>query len=884
MKPQSENSDDVVFQPPRWADWLLETCLTPRLLEDVQGDLHEVFYKRIEEVGIAKARREFGWAVLHYLRPYFVKSLRRADKSNEYPSPFLLNPAMLRNYFKIAWRNIAHNKSFSTINILGLALGMACSLLIGLWIQDEFSVDTYHANGPQLYKVMERQFYDGKVDAGDGTPALLADELKKEFPEIAYAATLSWEEDRTFSVGDKLNKEKGRAVGSDWFKMFSIPLLAGTAETALNAPTNIAISRKLAQNYFGSPQSAIGKSIRIGGKDDYQVSAVFEDIPSTSSETYDYLLTWQDLLKRNEWLKDWGTNALQTRIMLHTDRNGVAADAGRLEAKMKSFLQLKNPGMTKKGLDIQLFLQPYQEAYLYSNFKSGYQDGGRIEYVRLFGIVAVFILLIACINFMNLATARSVKRAREVGVRKVVGAGRGLLIGQFVGEALVLTSIALIIAIALVWLLLPTFNSLTNKHITFRFTDATFWGMLLGMTLITGLIAGSYPALFLSSLNPIRVLKGAVRFGSGARLFRQGLVVFQFALSMLLIIGTIVVYRQIDFIQTKNLGFEREGMLYVSSEGELGPKYTTFKDELLRMPGIQSVTRMQGTPTNGFGSTGNVQWPGKDPKTSIQFQFSEVDYDFTKTLNVKVAGRDFSKEFGADSANFLINETAARRIGYREPIGKPLTLWGKSGTIVGVIADYHQSSMHTPIEPFIAKLGDGQIIIVRIRPGQTKQALASTETLVRQMNPKFPFQYRFADEAFQQLYRSETTVGTLANYFAFLAIFISCLGLFGLAAFMAEQRTKEIGVRKVLGASVTSVVTLLSQDFLKLVLLAIVISSPVAWYAMSQWLQDYAYKIDIEWWVFALSGLLAIAIALLTISFQSIKAALVNPVKSLRSE
>ncbi|GAB4022972.1 ABC transporter permease [Spirosoma koreense] len=870
--------------PPRWADWLLDTFVDPRLKEDLQGDLHEVFYKRLEEAGPTKARRQYGWAVLHYLSPYFFKPIRPTHTSAYYSSPFFLSPTMFRNYLTVAWRNIAHNKSFSAINILGLALGMACSLLILFWIQDEFRVDAYHANGPRLYNVMERQFYDGKVEASPGTPSLLADELKKEFPEIAYAATLSWEEERTFSVGDQLNKEKGRAAGADWFSMFSVPLLAGSAETALNAPTAIAISRKLAQHYFGSPAAAMGKAIRLGAKDDYQVSVVFEDIPENSSVTYDYLLSAQDLLRRNEWLKDWGTNALETRIMLRTDRNGVAADPARLEAKMRSFLKRKNPGMAKHGLDIQLFLQPYPEAYLYSNFKSGYQDGGRIEYVRLFGIVAVFILLIACINFMNLATARSVKRAREVGVRKVVGAGRSGLIGQFIGEALVLTLLGLAIAAGLVWLLLPTFNSLTGKHITFRFTEASFWVTLLGMTLVTGLLAGSYPALFLSSLNPIRVLKGTVRHSSGARLFRQGLVVFQFALSMLLIIGTIIVYRQIDFIQTKNLGFDREGMVYLASEGELLNKYDLFKQELLRMPGIQSVTRMDGTPTNGFGSTGNVQWPGKDPMASIQFQFSTVDYDFAKTLKVNVTGRDFSRSFGADSANFLINETAARRIGYREPIGKPLTMWGKPGTIVGVIADYHQSSMHQPIEPFIAKLGGGKSIIVRTQPGQTRQALASMETLVQQMNPKFPFQYQFADEAFQQLYRSETVVGTLANYFAVLAVFISCLGLFGLAAFTAEQRTKEIGVRKVLGASVPSIVGLLSQDFLRLVLVAIVLSSPAAWFAMSRWLEGYAYRIDIEWWMFGLAGLLAVGIALLTISFQSIKAALMNPVKSLRSE
>ncbi|WP_225309634.1 ABC transporter permease [Larkinella humicola] len=869
------------MKPPRWAERFLNIFCAPHLFEEIQGDLYERFLRNTKLFGLPYARRQYVREVLSFLKPFFFKR-----QANEHPSISFLNPGMIRNYLKIAWRNIAHNKSFSAINILGLALGMACSLLILLWIQDEFSVDAYHANGPQLYNVMERQFYDGKVEASPGTPALLADELKKEFPEIAYASGLSWEQELTFSVGEKLNKEKGRAAGADWFKMYSLPLLAGTAETALNGPTNIVISRQLAENYFGSPQAAMGKSIRLGNKDDYQVSAVYE-MPKNSSETYDFVLSWADFMRHNEWIKDWGTNALQTRIQLRTDRNGVPADPGRLEAKMKAFLKKYNPKMATKGLDIQLFLQPYPEAYLYSNFKNGYQDGGRIEYVRLFGIVAVFILLIACINFMNLATARSVKRSREVGVRKVVGAGRGWLIGQFIGEALVLTALALVVAVGVVWMLLPVFNTLTEKHITFQFANASFWVTLLVMTLVTALIAGSYPALFLSSLNPVRILKGSIRFGSGARLFRQSLVVFQFALSMLLIIGTIIVYRQIDFIQTKNLGYDREGMIYLQAEGDLAAKYETFKQELLRMPGIQTVTFMNGTPTTSFGTTGNVQWPGKDPATSVQFQFSQVDYDFTKTLKVKVAGRDFSRDFATDSVSYLINKTAARRIGYRDPIGKPLTLWGKPGLIIGVVDDFHQNSLHVAIEPFIAKLSpaaDGKNIIIRTQPGQTKQALASLETMWQQLNPKFPFTYQFADEAFQRLYRSETVVGTLANYFAFLAIFISCLGLFGLAAFMAEQRTKEIGVRKVLGASVTSIVSLLSQDFLKLVGVAIVLSSPVAWYAMNRWLQDYAYKVEIEWWVFALAGLLAVGVALLTISFQSIKAALMNPVKSLRSE
>ena len=789
---------------------------------------------------------------------------------------------MLRNYIKIAWRNLIRNKAFSLINIMGLALGMASSLLIFLWIQDELSVDAYHENSPQLYNVMERQIYDGKVEAAPSTPGLLPEELKRKFPEIKHAAGLSWEEEHTFAVKNKINKEKGRFAGPDWFSMYSLPLLEGTAEAALNAPNNIAISRRMAEHFYGSPAEAIGQSIRIDSKADYQVAALFENLPANSSETYDYLLNWQDFLSRNEWAKDWGNNAPQTRIQLH-----AGADASQLEAKMKGFLKGYSAGLKPGTYDIQLFLQPYQEAYLYSNFEHGYQDGGRIEYIRLFSIVAVFVLLIACINFMNLATARSIKRAREVGVRKVVGAARSLLVGQFIGEALLLTSLALVVALALVCGLLPTFNQLTGKQILLHLTQSRFWLILLSMTLVTGLVAGSYPALFLSSLNPLRVLKGSIRFGSGARHFRQGLVVFQFMLSMLLIIGTLVVYRQMDYIQNKNLGYDRENLIYLSSEGNLARQYGTFKQELLRKPGIQSVTYMDGTPTERYGSTGNVQWPGKDPGVSIEFQFSTVDFDFVKTLKINVKGRDFSIEFGQDSSNFLINETAARRIGYDDPLGKPLTLWGKPGTIVGIIEDFHTGSLHRPIEPMIARLNPDasrKNILVRTAPGQTKEALASLEALTRKLNPEFPFSYKFADESYQNLYRSEAVLGSLANYFAFLAIFISCLGLLGLSAFMAEQRTREIGVRKVLGASLSSVVVLLSREFLKLVVIAIVLACPLAWYFMNQWLTNYAYKVDIEWWIFAGAGLLAVGIALLTIGFQSMKAALLNPVKSLRSE
>ncbi|WP_229311120.1 ABC transporter permease [Larkinella soli] len=870
----------VTPEPPVWIDRLLNRICAPHLREEVLGDLHERYYLRAERLGPKRARALYRRDVLAYLRPSVIRR-----KPNPEPSTHFANPDMLRNYLLVAWRNLIHNKTFSAINLLGLALGMACSLLIYLWIQDEYRMDAYHANGPHLYHVLERQFYDGKVEVGSGTPGLLPDELKKQFPEIAAAAGLSWEEQHTFLVGNRFNKEKGRFAGADWFRMYSVPLLQGTAETALDGPNNVAISRKLARNYFGSPEAALGKSVRLDNKTDYRVSAVFEDLPENSSLRYDFLLTWPDFIARNEWLKEWGTNVIETHLLLRPE--GGEEAAARLEVNLKSFLKSRSKSLQTGNFDIQLFLQKHQDAYLYSNFRNGYPDGGRIEYVRLFGIVAVLILVIACINFMNLATARSAKRAREVGVRKVVGAVRGLLIGQFLGETLLLTLMALGIAVGLTWLLLPTFNSLTDKHISLGITSPAFWGTLLAMTVLTGLLAGSYPAFFLSSFHPIRVLKGAIRFGSGARFFRQGLVVFQFVLSMLLIVGTMVVYRQIEYTQTKNLGYDRENLIYLQAEGDLGTKYETFREQLLRMPGIQTLTYMDGTPTHRHGSTGNVQWPGKDPNASIQFQFSTVDYDFTKTLKLKLKGRDFSREYGMDSVSFLINETAARRIGYREPLGKPLTMWGQAGTIIGVMEDFHAGSLHQPIEPTIVRLSTkaaGKNIIVRTQPGQTREALASLETVYRQVNPKFPFAYQFADEEYRKLYHSEQVVGRLANYFAFLAIFISCLGLFGLSAFTAEQRTKEIGVRKVLGASVFGIVSLLSKDFLRLVLIAILIACPLAWYAMSRWLQDFAYKTDLEWWLFAGAGAIAVGIAVLTISFQSIKAALLNPVKSLRSE
>ncbi|RRB00016.1 ABC transporter permease [Larkinella rosea] len=789
---------------------------------------------------------------------------------------------MIRNYVKIAWRNLIRNKAFSIINISGLALGMAASLLIFLWIQDERSIGTQYPNAAQLFRVMENEIADGRIVTDEDTPGILADELKKRFPEVVYAAGFSDTEEHVLSVGEKVARQKGNFVGADWLKMYGIPLLAGSATTALRSPNNLVISEKLAEIYFGDPTSALGQSIRFDNYTDYQVTAVFRNLPANAPDQYDFLLNWERYLNREPWLKVWENAGPGTRLQLRPD-----ADPARFNAKLKPFLKGRNKDISAH-FNIELFLQPESEAYLYSTFKNGQRDGGRIEYVRLFVVVAVFILFIACINFMNLATARSVKRAREVGVRKVVGAERASLIGQFMGEALLLTTLALALAIGLVLVMLPVFNQLTDKQLALPLNQPLFWIALVGLLVLTGGLAGSYPALLLSSFSPVRVLKGTLRFGAGAQLFRRGLVVFQFVLSMLLITGTVIIYRQLQYLQSKNLGYDRENLIQMHGEGKIAQKYQLFKQELLRMPGIQSVSHMQTNPLANGNTTDGVDWTGKDPTSMIQFNNTWVGYDFVKTMKMKIVrGRDFSPGFGTDSTNYLINQSAAKRMGYKDPVGQPLSFGRKPGVIVGVIEDFHFNSLHSSIRPLIIRLEENwnyDNILIRPQPGQAEQALASLETLTRRLNPAFPFAYSFVDTEYAKLYKSETVVGKLATVFAVLAIFIACLGLFGLAAFMAEQRTKEIGVRKVLGASVVGIVALLSQDFLKLVLIAIVLASPVAWYAMNQWLQGFAYQIDLDGWVFVLAGALSIGVALLTISFQSIKAALMNPVKSLRSE
>ncbi len=789
---------------------------------------------------------------------------------------------MIKNYIKIAFRNLWKQKGFTAINIAGLALGMACSLLILLWVQDEKGVDAFHQNGKDLYYVYERNNLGGKIESWYWTQGPLAEELKKEIPEIKAATPIEWPNNNTFSVNNKILKEVGISAGPDFFSMFSYPLLEGRATDALNSPTDISISRKMAVDFFGSPAAAIGKTIRYENRKDFKVSAVFEDFPSRAADRYNYIMSWSAFVEDNGWTKDFVSVDNRTAVQLRT-----GADPAVVAKKMEFILD-KFDTELKGSNRIELHLQKFDEQYLHSEFKNGYPAGGRIEYVQLFSLVAIFILLIACINFMNLTTARSVKRAKEIGVRKVMGALRSLLIRQFIGEAILLTLMSMILALILTGFALPAFNHLTGKEITVPYNTTGFWISMLGLTLVTGIFSGSYPAFFLSAFNPIQVLKGTLKSGLRTILLRKGLVVFQFVLSIVLIIATILISRQIHFVQTASLGYNRQNLLYIPIEGNLSGKLDVFNTEAKKIPGIVNVSELSEAPTEMNNGTLSMGWQGKDPNMHVRFIHDAIGPDFMQTMKLQlVAGREFPNDGSFDSLGYIVNETAVALTGYKDPVGKPLFNGGWKGYIRGVVKDFHFRSLHDPILPLVLYQGKNNwysTILVRTEAGKTKVALEGLNKLCKELNPAFPFSYKFSDEEYAKLYKSDEVISSLSVIFAGLAIFISCLGLLGLSIFTAAQRVREIGVRKVLGASVASLFTLLSKEFLGLVGIAFIIAVPLGWWAMSHWMNNFAYRAGIPWWIFAIAGFAAMLIALATVCIQALKSANANPVASLRSE
>ncbi len=781
---------------------------------------------------------------------------------------------MLKNHIKIAFRNLQRNKVYSIINVTGLALGLACTILISLWVYDEINIDKFHSRGPQLYRVMANINWDG-LSTLDNVPLNVAEALKKDIPELEKVTWLSGRK-RLLTAADRSFKEQGYYSSPDILTMFSFPLLAGNIKTALSSPDQIVITEKLAIKFFQGVDP-IGKTVKIDNDKVFKVAAVLKDIPTNSSLKFDWLIPFEVFQNANRWLQGWGNYSVEMYAML---KPGSKTEV--VNAKLESLLKNNSD---KNAKDI-IFLQPFEDRYLYSNFKNGFQDGGRIEYVRLFTVVAFFVLLIACINFMNLATARSSKRAKEVGIRKVIGAERSMIISQFMGEAALLTIISVLISLVMVLLSMPYFNALTGKNLSINFGDPAFAGMLLSITLITILISGSYPALFLSSFKPVAVLKAAIVKSTGTAFLRKGLVVAQFTLSVFLIIGTLVIYKQIQYIKNKNLGLEKENLIQVELNGDISKNSKVFLEEIKRSPAIKSTALTADNPIDIGGSSADLEWDGKQPGQLGKISATWVGYDFLKTVGVSlVDGRDFDPG-RPDSANYIINETAARMMAIKNPVGKTVSFWNGKGQIIGVMKDFHLKSLHEAITPLILVLqpGNSSYVFVRTEVGKTAQAIADMQKVYSQYNSVFPFEYHFMDEIYNQRYKSEIVIGQLGNIFAGLTIFISCLGLFGLAAFTAEQRFKEIGIRKVLGATVANLTSLLSKDFLRLVLFALIIAIPAAIWAMNAWLEGFAYRIELPWWIFAISGLLALLIAFVTVSFQAIKAALMNPVESLRSE
>ena len=785
---------------------------------------------------------------------------------------------MFRHNLLLTYRNFQRYKSTFLINLIGLSSGLACALLIFLWVQDELRVDTFHANDEQLYQVMQHRVQDGEVITSTWVPGLTAQTLEEEMPEVEYAVAAFGLDSYTLSVDEKDIQATGQYVGEGFFRLFSFPLQQGDASQVLADRSSIVISETLAKNLFNTTENAVGKTVEWQHKEQYRVTGVFTDVPRSSSKQFDFVLSFKIFLEDEEWATRWSTSWPETYALLKP-----GADVSLLNKKIADLVKRKTNGeITHRTL----FVAPYSKTYLHDNYENGKQAGGRIDYVRLFSLIAVFILLIACINFMNLSTAKASRRLKEVGIKKAVGAGRSTLVFQYLGESTLMAMLSLITAIVLVLLFLPQFNQITGKQLYLPF-EAPLILSFLAITLITGIMAGSYPALYLSAFNPVNVLKGALNKSVGELWARKGLVVLQFTLSVILIVSVFVVYKQIEFAQNKNLGYDKDNILYVDRAGwEEGP-LETFLAEARKLPGVRQASSMGHDMTGHIAASYGVEWPGKDPDDRTEFEMMPVGYEMLELLEIEMAaGRTFSKKFSADTAKIIFNEAAIEHIGFSDPIGK-VVKWGDGEReIIGVVKDFHFESLHEKVKPMIFWLDPSRTwsIAVKIEAGKEQETIAQLQPLFQTFYPGFPFDYKFLDQEYQALYAAEQRVSTLSKYFAGIAILISCLGLFGLAAFTAERRLKEIGIRKILGATDFGIVRLLSGDFTKMVLVAIVVALPISYLIAQRWLEDFAFSIELEWWYFAGAGLLALLIAWFTVGLQTVKAARVNPVECLKDE
>jgi putative ABC transport system permease protein len=857
--------------PPKISLRFLRWFCHPSLLEDVEGDLLELFEKRAV-IDPAKARWLFTLDVLLLFRPRIIKQISFTDALTFTP--------MLINDIRTAVRHSLKHVGYTMLTVAGLVVGIASCIMILLYVEDELRVDKFHANSDRIYQVWRNMYQaSGEVSTTAGIPGPLEDVLKNEYPEIDDVAIVSWEMELLFRLDEERSFEKGRYASPEFFRVFTFPFVAGDPSTALNNINSVVISDRIAEKYFGDDwkSEAVGRSFKINEHEEFAITGIFKHPGTISSLQFDWIIPATGYLQQHEWIKSWYNGGLRIFLTLNEK-----ADVSLLRKKVEHEINKH----TNYSADERIYLQLFAENYLNSNFENGIPVGGRIQYVKILSIIAVFILGIACINFTNLATARSSRRAKEIGVRKAMGAQRTLLGQQFFVESFLLAGIGVSLALMVVAIALPYFNDITGKFLQLDVGSLRLWLVAGLMIIITGLLSGSYPALLLSSFNPINSLKGKVKSVHSGSGLRNGLVTLQFSISILLISGTIVITKQMKYILNKNLGLDKENLVMMSMEGALAGKNDLFRTEFQKIPEGKSITFTSGNPIEHHSSTGGAKWDGKDPNAVVEIQVLSADAQFFETMKIDFAeGQAFTNNFLTDSASFVINETLAKIMGFKSPTGERLFVWGTEGKIIGVVKDFHMGSMYEPIPPLIIRYDpkDTDVAFMRTQ-NNTQAALQKIELLAKKLNPAYPFRYKFLDEEYERSYQNEIAVSTLVNVFAGVSIFISCLGLFGLSFFSAEQRAKEIGIRKVHGASVWQLMVLLSRQYAMLIGIAFVLATPLAYFYMHAWLSTFAFKTDLNVSIFALAGLLAFLVGALTVSFKSIRAAMENPIKTLREE
>ncbi|MEP7233486.1 MAG: ABC transporter permease, partial [Ginsengibacter sp.] len=787
---------------------------------------------------------------------------------------------VFKNYLKTTFRNLWKNKGYSFLNIGGLAIGIACAGLIFLWVENELTWNHYFSNRDNLYNVKDRQTYDGTTFTFDATPGLLAQSMKAEVPGIKNTTRCTWGNQLLFSLGDKSIYDQGNYVDSGFLSMFQLEFIKGNAINAFSQLHSLVITETMAHKFFESID-VIGRTLKVNNDQDYVITGVIKDLPKSVSFRFNWLAPFKIFEDENTWLREWGNNGVITYVETVPNANVSA-----INKKLYGFIQTKAP-----DANARMSIYPMNRWRLYNSFDTnGKEKEGQLKYVNLFSLIAWIILIIACINFMNLATARSEQRAREVGVRKVLGSGKNKLIGQFIGEALFLSLLSTVLAVLIIYLSLPAFNTLVEKQLSLDILNPLHIAGLLAIALICGLLAGSYPAFYLSSFNPVIVLKGLKLKSGSAGLIRKGLVIIQFSISVILIISTVIIYQQIQHVKDRELGYKKEGLIYTYLTGKMKTNFGVIKNDLLKTGLVQNASLSNSQVLQLGSNSGNFEWRGKDPSKEVLITMEGVSPEYVSTMGMHLkSGRDFYNNIKTDSSSVIINEALAKLIGKKGVVGSIISRTGgaEKHTVVGVINDFVYNSMYAPASPLIlyADTSNVNVLTIHIKPGRNvKTTLSKIESVVKADNPGYPVEFSFVDDQFNQLFKTETLIGTLASVFSMLAILISCLGLFGLAAYTAERRTKEIGIRKVLGASTQGLAALLSKDFLQLVAISCLIAFPIAWWMMHSWLGTYTYRIKINWTVFLVAGLLALLIALLTVSFQAIRAAIANPVKSLRTE